>query len=48
MAYPRSVRICDVGTRDGFQIEHDFIPTRDKVAIIDAIVAAGVRKLEVT
>jgi hydroxymethylglutaryl-CoA lyase len=48
MAYPKSVRICDVGTRDGFQIEHDFIPTRDKIATIDAIVAAGVRKLEVT
>ncbi len=48
MAYPKAVSICDVGTRDGFQAEHDFIPTATKVEIIDAIVAAGVRKLEVT
>jgi len=48
MAYPRAVTICDVGTRDGFQIEHDFIPTKTKIEIINAIIAAGVRKLEVT
>jgi hydroxymethylglutaryl-CoA lyase len=48
MAFPKSVAICDVGTRDGFQAEHDFVPTAIKIEIIDAIVAAGVRKLEVT
>jgi hydroxymethylglutaryl-CoA lyase len=48
MAYPKAVTICDVGTRDGFQIEHQFIPTATKIEVIDAIIAAGVRKLEVT
>jgi hydroxymethylglutaryl-CoA lyase len=48
MPYPKAVAICDVGTRDGFQAEHAFVPTATKIEIIDAIVAAGVRKLEVT
>lgn len=48
MSYPKAVTICDVGTRDGFQIEHQFIPTATKIEVINAIIAAGVRKLEVT
>lgn len=48
MTYPARVSICDVGVRDGFQAEHAFVPTAQKIEIIDAIVAAGVRKLEVT
>jgi hydroxymethylglutaryl-CoA lyase len=48
MAYPGRVTICDVGVRDGFQAERDFVPTATKIEIVDAIVAAGVRKLEVT
>jgi hydroxymethylglutaryl-CoA lyase len=48
MPHPKEVTICDVGTRDGFQIEHQFIPTATKIEVIDAIIAAGVRKLEVT
>ncbi|MBL8698418.1 MAG: hydroxymethylglutaryl-CoA lyase [Alphaproteobacteria bacterium] len=48
MSYPKKVTICDVGTRDGFQIEHKFIPTATKIEVINAIIAAGVRKLEVT
>jgi hydroxymethylglutaryl-CoA lyase len=48
MAFPKSVSICDVGTRDGFQAEHDFVPTAAKIEVIDALVAAGLRKLEVT
>ena len=45
MSYPRAVTICDVGTRDGFQIEHEFIPTATKIAVIDAIIAAGVYRI---
>jgi hydroxymethylglutaryl-CoA lyase len=48
MPYPKQVTICDVGTRDGFQIEHAFIATATKIEVIDAIIAAGVPKLEVT
>ncbi len=47
MAYPKSVTICDVGVRDGFQIEHQFIATETKIEVIDALIAAGLRKLEV-
>jgi hypothetical protein len=32
MKLPRRVTICEVGTRDGFQIEPDFIPTELKIA----------------
>ncbi len=42
------VRVVEVGPRDGFQMEKTFIPTELKVATIDTLVAAGVRKLEVT
>jgi hydroxymethylglutaryl-CoA lyase len=45
---PARVRVVEVGPRDGFQMEGTFIPTALKVATIDAIVAAGVRKLEAT
>lgn len=38
----------DVVTRDGFQIEPDFIPTEDKVRLIDAMSECGFAKIEVT
>ncbi len=38
----------DVVTRDGFQIEPDFIPTDDKVALIDELSQCGYAKVEVT
>jgi len=42
------VRITEVGTRDGFQAEHDFIPTDAKAGVIDALIGAGIRHLEAT
>lgn len=33
---PDKVQINEVGPRDGFQVEDDFIPTDRKVEIIDA------------
>jgi hydroxymethylglutaryl-CoA lyase len=42
------VRVTEVGTRDGFQAEHDFIPTEVKAEVIDALVAAGLRHIEAT
>lgn len=38
----------EVVTRDGFQIEPRFIPTEDKVALIDALSRCGYAKVEVT
>ena len=38
----------DVVTRDGFQIEPNFIPTEDKVRLIDAMSECGFAKIEVT
>jgi hydroxymethylglutaryl-CoA lyase len=38
----------DVVTRDGFQIEPSFIPTADKVRLIDELSQCGFAKLEVT
>ncbi len=38
----------DVVTRDGFQIEPNFIPTEDKVKLIDGLSECGFAKIEVT
>jgi len=38
----------DVVTRDGFQIEPNFIPTDDKVRLIDVLSQCGFAKIEVT
>lgn len=38
----------EVVTRDGFQIEPDFIPTDTKVTLVDALSECGYAKIEVT
>jgi hydroxymethylglutaryl-CoA lyase len=48
MQVPGHVTICEVGTRDGFQIEPDFIPTERKVEVVDLLAEAGVPRIEVT
>jgi len=45
---PAAVLVTDVGPRDGFQSEPIFIPTEQKVAVIEALAAAGVRRIEAT
>ncbi|MGJ7532085.1 MULTISPECIES: hydroxymethylglutaryl-CoA lyase [unclassified Variovorax] len=40
--------INEVATRDGFQMESRFIPTDDKVALIDRLSGLGYAKIEVT
>ncbi len=45
---PDSVRIREVGPRDGFQNEPEVIPTARKVELIDALARTGLRRLEVT
>jgi hydroxymethylglutaryl-CoA lyase len=48
MQVPEHVTICEVGTRDGFQIEPDFIPTELKVEVVNLLTEAGVPRIEVT
>jgi hydroxymethylglutaryl-CoA lyase len=48
MPLPKSVRIREVGPRDGFQNEPEVIPTEEKVRLIDCLSQTGLRRLEVT
>jgi hydroxymethylglutaryl-CoA lyase len=45
---PSSVRVREVGPRDGFQNEPEVIATADKVRLIDMLGRTGLRRLEVT
>ncbi|WP_374485177.1 hydroxymethylglutaryl-CoA lyase [Zoogloea sp.] len=47
-AHGQRLYIHDVAVRDGFQIEPRFIPTADKIALIDRLSASGLAKIEVT
>jgi hydroxymethylglutaryl-CoA lyase len=42
-----SVRIREVGPRDGFQNEPERIPTEDKIRLIDALARTGLTRMEV-
>jgi hydroxymethylglutaryl-CoA lyase len=44
----RHIGICEVATRDGFQIEPTFVPTPVKIALIDELSRTGLQKIEVT
>jgi hydroxymethylglutaryl-CoA lyase len=43
---PTTVRIREVGPRDGIQSEKAAIPTADKIRLIDALGASGLRRIE--
>ncbi len=44
----RRIHMQEVGTRDGLQMEQAFVPTQDKIALVDALSDAGLAKIEVT
>ncbi len=44
----RRIHLQEVGTRDGLQAEAAFVPTEDKIALVDALSEAGLSKIEVT
>lgn len=44
----RRIHMQEVGTRDGLQMEQAFVPTEDKIALVNALSAAGLAKIEVT
>jgi len=45
---PKTVRIREVGPRDGFQNEPETIATADKVRLVEMLARTGLRRLEVT
>lgn len=45
---PETVRIREVGPRDGFQNEPEVIPTAEKIKLIDLLAGTGLERIEVT
>lgn len=45
---PRRIYINEVATRDGFQSEPAFVPTEEKIRLIDALSRTGLARIEVT
>lgn len=46
MALPNAIRLVEVGLRDGLQAVPKPLPTHEKVAIVEGLIAAGVREIE--
>ena len=46
--FPKSVRIREVGPRDGFQNEPEIIATEDKIRLINLLGQTGLKRIEVT
>jgi hydroxymethylglutaryl-CoA lyase len=46
MPLPREARLVEVGPRDGLQNETAIVPTATKVALIEKLVAAGLKTIE--
>jgi len=44
----RRIHMQEVGPRDGLQMESAFVPTAEKIALVDALSAAGLAKIEAT
>src|SRR5690606_35611591 len=42
------IQICDVGPRDGLQNESRFVPTPDKIELINRLSRCGLSRIEVT
>lgn len=48
MNLPKSVTIVEVGPRDGLQNEGQFVPTDQKVELIERLSETGLRRIEIT
>ncbi len=48
MQLPKRVHIMEVGPRDGFQSEHDWIPTERKIEILNALSRTGIPEIQAT
>ncbi|SBW10164.1 Pyruvate carboxyltransferase [uncultured delta proteobacterium] len=47
MVWPAKVTICEVGLRDGIQNETKILSVEEKLALLDAVVASGIRVVEI-
>ena len=47
LCYPKSITVCEVSTRDGFQSLPFEIETEDKLELLEQIADAGIREIEV-
>lgn len=48
LKYPKKVVLGDITVRDGFQHEEKFVPTRAKLWLLEELILAGFKRLEVT
>jgi hydroxymethylglutaryl-CoA lyase len=48
LALPDRVTVYEVGPRDGLQNEARQVPTADKIRFIESLIAAGLRRIEIT
>jgi hydroxymethylglutaryl-CoA lyase len=48
MNLPKSVNIVEVGPRDGLQNEAEFVPTEQKVKLIESLSETGLKRIEIT
>lgn len=46
--FPQKVSVIDVGPRDGLQSEPSWVASEDKIALVNGLIDAGIRHLEVT
>ena len=47
LTYPKSITVCEVSTRDGFQSLPFEIGVEDKLQLLEKIADAGIREIEV-
>jgi hydroxymethylglutaryl-CoA lyase len=48
MSLPKSVTIIEVGPRDGLQNEEHFVPTDQKIELIERLSETGLKRIEIT
>jgi hydroxymethylglutaryl-CoA lyase len=48
MNLPKKVTVVEVGPRDGFQNEKQFIPTEKKIEIVNALAKSGLKHIQVS
>jgi hydroxymethylglutaryl-CoA lyase len=48
MNLPESITIAEVGPRDGLQNLHDFVAAETKLELIEKLIAAGIKNIELT
>ena len=46
MLRPSKIEITEVGPRDGLQAESYFVPTKEKIVMINNLIDAGIPRIE--